>query len=114
MLYVMTERWPLARKYRDVFERIKESVLEIIATGKEDGRQPIPQSVAGLNVSLEGGIFGTASQELEQMIGDMIGDPRGGAALKGFDFQDVAPGNNWHLMNIVEPALNDVYVATWN
>jgi len=30
MLYVMTERWPLARKYRDVFETIKESVLAIL------------------------------------------------------------------------------------
>lgn len=33
MLYVMTERWPVARKYRDVFERIQASVSDVIAQG---------------------------------------------------------------------------------
>jgi hypothetical protein len=33
MLYVMTERWPAARKYRDVFEQIKTSVTDVIVKG---------------------------------------------------------------------------------
>jgi hypothetical protein len=53
MLYVMTERWPLAKKYRDVFERIKEAVMDILSGGKNQERQHIPRIVAGLSVGLE-------------------------------------------------------------
>jgi hypothetical protein len=75
MLYVMTERWPLARKYRDVFERIKESVLDILEKGKYQTRQHIPGSVLGLDLTagLEEGILGSASQDFDQMIGEITG-----------------------------------------
>jgi hypothetical protein len=53
MLYVMTERWPLAKKYRDVFERTKEAVMDILSAGKDQERQHIPRTVAGLSVGLE-------------------------------------------------------------
>ncbi|PVH71530.1 hypothetical protein DL98DRAFT_596856 [Cadophora sp. DSE1049] len=34
ILYVMTERWPASRKYRDLFEVVKKSVLDAISEGK--------------------------------------------------------------------------------
>ena len=34
ILYVMTERWPASRKYRDLFEGVKKSVLDAISEGK--------------------------------------------------------------------------------
>lgn len=37
----MTERYPSARKYRDVFERIKKSITDIIAQGKHEPRHPV-------------------------------------------------------------------------
>lgn len=33
MLYVMTERWPKARKYRNIFERVKQSAIDRIKRG---------------------------------------------------------------------------------
>jgi hypothetical protein len=82
--------WPLARKYRDVFERIKEVVLDIIARGKNQTRQHIPRRVERQFAGLEEGILGNASQNLEQMIGDMIGDPGDVASFEDFDFQGMA------------------------
>ncbi|KAI1633042.1 fungal-specific transcription factor domain-containing protein [Biscogniauxia mediterranea] len=41
LLYIVTERYPSARKYRDVFERIKTAVLSLIAQGKHQPRNPV-------------------------------------------------------------------------
>ncbi|KAI2619534.1 fungal-specific transcription factor domain-containing protein [Hypomontagnella submonticulosa] len=41
LLYIVTERYPSARKYRDVFERIKSSIMGIIAQGKHEPRNPV-------------------------------------------------------------------------
>ncbi|KAH9897468.1 fungal-specific transcription factor domain-containing protein [Xylariomycetidae sp. FL2044] len=41
LLYIITERYPSARKYRDVFERIKSAILNIIAQGKHQPRNPV-------------------------------------------------------------------------
>ncbi|RDW85138.1 hypothetical protein BP6252_02728 [Coleophoma cylindrospora] len=38
MLYVMTERWPSARKYRDVFEQIKDSVTGLVDQAQSSRR----------------------------------------------------------------------------
>ncbi|KAI1758781.1 fungal-specific transcription factor domain-containing protein [Hypoxylon sp. FL1150] len=42
LLYIVTERYPSARKYRDLFERIKSAVMGIIAQGKHKPRHPVP------------------------------------------------------------------------
>ncbi len=70
----MTERWPLARKYRDVFERIEEAVMDIISAGSTNQRQSenprtiqhIPRKVVDISGGLEQGILGNANQDLEQ------------------------------------------------
>jgi hypothetical protein len=41
LLYIVTERYPSARKYRDVFERIKKAILDLIAQGKHEPRHPV-------------------------------------------------------------------------
>ncbi|KXJ96076.1 fungal-specific transcription factor domain-domain-containing protein [Microdochium bolleyi] len=41
LLYIVTERYPSARKYRDVFERIKTTILTLIAQGKHEPRNPV-------------------------------------------------------------------------
>ncbi|KAL7628553.1 hypothetical protein AAE478_000068 [Parahypoxylon ruwenzoriense] len=41
LLYIVAERYPSARKYRDVFERIKSAILNLIAQGKHEPRNPV-------------------------------------------------------------------------
>lgn len=41
LLYIVTERYPSARKYRDVFERIKTTISTLIAQGKHEPRIPV-------------------------------------------------------------------------
>ncbi|KAI0117437.1 fungal-specific transcription factor domain-containing protein [Daldinia grandis] len=41
LLYIVTERYPSARKYRDVFERIKSAIMGIISQGKHEPRNPV-------------------------------------------------------------------------
>lgn len=53
MLYVMAERWPQARKYRDTFERLKQIALEreIQTDVGSKTRRPIRQSSTARPVS---------------------------------------------------------------
>ncbi|KIW00489.1 uncharacterized protein PV09_08010 [Verruconis gallopava] len=41
VLYVITERWPAARRYRDIFEILKQSVQDTIEEGGYRPRRPI-------------------------------------------------------------------------
>lgn len=38
---IVTERYPSARKYRDVFERIKKTIMGLVAQGKHEPRNPV-------------------------------------------------------------------------
>ncbi|KAE9978160.1 hypothetical protein BLS_000838 [Venturia inaequalis] len=78
ILYVMTERWPASRKYRDIFEAVKKSVLDAISEGKhiprtavttmkDDMQNSIP--MLQVNPATE-----TIPDDLEQMISDMTGE----------------------------------------
>ncbi|KAK8027234.1 hypothetical protein PG991_004290 [Apiospora marii] len=41
LLFIVTERYPSARKYRDVFERIKKTIMSLVAQGKHEPRNPV-------------------------------------------------------------------------
>lgn len=79
LLYIVTERYPSARKYRDVFERIKKSITDIIAQGKHEPRHPVH-----LDPSVQEGVpkfqghwepdMGMGN-EYNFMINNMIGNP---------------------------------------
>jgi hypothetical protein len=77
MLYVMTVRYPSARKYRDVFEDIKASVKELIK--KSTGQDQSSKHVASLDNdmrekvrNLESGfVTGGAREEFTWMIGEL-------------------------------------------
>jgi hypothetical protein len=99
--YVITERWPLARKCRDVFEQVKEA-----GYGCHCGCRPASDREAHISrtvLDLSGGeleqlIMRNASQDLDQMIGDTIGNMIsdsgivGGGGLAAVDFGDLGPG----------------------
>lgn len=72
VLYVITERWPGAKKYRDAFEIIRSGVLESIEGG-EGGRKPLGEVVKGTLRDV-GGLHPEGRREFERMVRDMIGD----------------------------------------
>ncbi|KAI5861689.1 fungal-specific transcription factor domain-containing protein [Durotheca rogersii] len=41
LLYVVAERYPSARKYRDLFERIRSAIMTMIAQGEHEPRHPV-------------------------------------------------------------------------
>lgn len=52
VLYVITERWPGARRYRDIFEAIKQSVQDTIEEGDYCPRRPIKRLKPNLHETL--------------------------------------------------------------
>jgi hypothetical protein len=79
MLYVMTERWPAARKYRDVFERIKNNFGDAIA--QRDTTKPGETTLTTLGSDLRDrchdlgrGFAGGGREDFNRMISDMTGE----------------------------------------
>ncbi|ETN38231.1 uncharacterized protein HMPREF1541_06262 [Cyphellophora europaea CBS 101466] len=66
MLYVMAERWSVGKKYRDLFEDVKKGVLE----GIEEGRRLSSLGNLPMDATMN-----NVSNDLEQMISDMAGQP---------------------------------------
>ncbi|KFA70194.1 hypothetical protein S40285_04420 [Stachybotrys chlorohalonatus IBT 40285] len=79
MLYVMAERWQVGRKYRDLFELVKKSVLETIEEGQHAPRSAVPSLKNGMQTSLQqlqaNTVVENVADDLEQMISDMTGEP---------------------------------------
>ncbi len=84
IMYVMTERLPTTRKYRDVFEEIKEALREMIARNIDNRRlrfSPFSDGVRERCRGLELGFNdGAAREEFSWMINDMTGRRRSSAA----------------------------------
>ncbi|KAI1376409.1 fungal-specific transcription factor domain-containing protein [Hypoxylon crocopeplum] len=76
LLYIVTERYPSARKYRDVFERIKSAILNIIAQGKHEPRNPVqidPNVQKGF-ANLEGQWAPGMGADFSYMVNTMTGN----------------------------------------
>ncbi|KAF2400581.1 hypothetical protein EJ06DRAFT_581691 [Trichodelitschia bisporula] len=73
VLYIITERWPGAKRYRDMYEAIKQSVFESIETHAYEPRRAIRSMdtalIGSLDQSEEGG------KEVSRMVADMAGEP---------------------------------------
>ena len=93
MLYVMTERWPAARKYRDVFERLKNGVADVSSstlTSISPSRNFNVQDsrAAGLSLiddeirNLNQGFTGVAREDYSQMIAQMAGDKKAASNIQ--------------------------------
>ena len=76
LLYIMTERYPSAKKYRDVFERIKTAVLSLIAQGKHEPRNPVnlDSNVQAGFQSLTASVGPTMGADFSFMINTMTGN----------------------------------------
>lgn len=74
VLYIITERWPGAKKYRDVYEEIMQSVVDSIEESKYEPRRTIKRLNTGrLFKSMTRNEEGRA--EVSQMVADMVGEP---------------------------------------
>lgn len=74
VLYVITERWPGARKYRDAFDNIKQCVLDFIAAGNQHPRQPLTVLDDNLRATLEDvqNLHPEGKEDFGRMISDML------------------------------------------
>jgi hypothetical protein len=72
VLYIITERWPGAKKYRDTYEAIKQSLLESVEESQYEPRRIIknlnPNLLPTMTRNEEG------STEVSQILADMAGD----------------------------------------
>lgn len=77
VLFVITERWPGARKYRDAFEAVKQNVIDPLAAGKNHvPRQPIAELKSIVPPSLPSSLeMSEDRQEFSRIVTDMAGDP---------------------------------------
>lgn len=83
VLYVITERWPGARKYRDAFESIKQCVLDLIALSDQP-RKPLVGLDPDLRATLEDvqRLHPEGRADFSWMMTDMVGETN---ELRGVD-----------------------------
>lgn len=78
ILYVMAERWPASRKYRDLFEAVKKSVIEAIEEGKHMPRKAVTSMKDDMQTPLQrldaDTTMESVTDDLQQMISDMVGE----------------------------------------
>lgn len=75
VLYIITERWPAAKRYRDVFENIKQLVLDSIEQNDYADRKAITNLKSNLQTTM--GNWQDAPEgppDFEAMIADMAGE----------------------------------------
>ncbi|KAK7918220.1 transcriptional regulatory protein [Apiospora marii] len=77
VLYIITERLPAARKYRDIYETIKSMALESIETSQYQARRAITKlrpCIQGALLALQSDQF-DEQDKLSAMLLDMTGEP---------------------------------------
>ncbi|EXJ82048.1 hypothetical protein A1O1_08117 [Capronia coronata CBS 617.96] len=78
ILYVMAERWPPSRKYRDLFEAVKKSVIQAIEEGKHIPRTAVTSMKGDMQKPLQSlhddTPMDSVTDDLQQMISDMTGE----------------------------------------
>lgn len=110
ILYVMTEKWSGGKKYRDLFEVVKKSVLDAIAEGKHIPRAVVTSMKDEVQDTLQSlqteSIVKTIPDDLEQMISAMAGEPMfwddidmdfGMGIGNPADFFGPADGESWEV-----------------
>jgi hypothetical protein len=74
VLYVITERWPGARKYRHAFETIKQCIMELLGDGELQPRKPLTGLDANLRATLKDvqNLHPEGKQDFGRMVSDML------------------------------------------
>ena len=112
ILYVMTERWPESRKYRDLFEAVKKSVLEAIEEGKHIARTAVTSLKSDMQASLRDlpadTTMESVSDDLEQMISDMTGEN-----IPFWTGTDVNMNEEQTFVEMIDPSMEIYETQAW-
>lgn len=74
VLYIITERWPGAKRYRDLFEAIKDPVLDTVDQHQNSPQTAVRQLQPGLHDALRSIIRSESRQdEFTAMLSEMSG-----------------------------------------
>lgn len=73
VLFVITERWPVAKKYRDAFEAVKQSVIDPLSNSPNQEPRRAIATLPPVEVPLQEG-----GQEYSRIISHMSGQETGG------------------------------------
>jgi hypothetical protein len=85
VLFVITERWPGAKKYRDAFEAVKQNVIDPLAEGKNYGpRHAIEVLKSIIPSTLPSVEMGEDRQEYSRIVTDMSGQDVDSALMQTF------------------------------
>lgn len=109
VLYVMTERWPKSRRYRDLFEAVKKSVLEAIEEGKHFSQTAVTSIQASIRDLHTDTIMESVSEDLEQMIRDMTGE-----IMPIWPGPDVSMEGEHDLDGLMAPSTETFEQQVWN
>ncbi|OTB07662.1 hypothetical protein M426DRAFT_242186 [Hypoxylon sp. CI-4A] len=114
LLYIVTERYPSARKYRDVFERIKSAVMGIIMQGNHEPRNPVqldPNVQKGF-ASFEGQWAPGMGADFSYMVNTMTGNA---TVTPSFDMGGMDPTAAVLVGGHQDPSAQlDQYQAAWS
>lgn len=106
VLYIITERWPGAKKYRDTYESIKQSLLESVEENEYQPRHPLKRTRPNLLLPMTRNEEGNT--ELTRMVEDMVGRPEAaqedglGPTTNSMQFQTAGRSNLSHQSNALD------------
>ncbi|EXJ88132.1 hypothetical protein A1O1_05060 [Capronia coronata CBS 617.96] len=101
MLYVMTERWPAAARYRDAFEGVKDSVFELISSRPHEPRSVVEGVDMRMRSALDtqDPVFPGSTMRQQagfgQMLDDIMGE--GQSHHSQAQLQGGWPSTNWGI-----------------
>ncbi len=70
VLFVITERWPAAKKYRDAFETVKQIVIDPLSDKQNHKPRRSIGTISSLELPLD-----EARQEYSSIVTHMTGQP---------------------------------------
>lgn len=87
LLYVISERYPSARRYRDIFERIKREGSYVAGSGSRMPGQALPNNVdLGQDIAMPTESWPGTGDDFERMLFEMTGQD-----IDGMLFQQPLP-----------------------
>ncbi|RDW76111.1 hypothetical protein BP5796_06932 [Coleophoma crateriformis] len=75
VLYIITERWPGARRYRDAFEGIKHTIIDLVSRGEHRPRKVVAE-VASQSKNVNINVDAECGDEFWSMVSEMAGNDR--------------------------------------
>jgi hypothetical protein len=102
VLYIITERWPGAKKYRDTYEAIKQSLLESVEESQYEPRRVIKDVYPNLLPPMVRNQEGSA--EVTHILAEMAGETQ---LLDSFDFTSSSAMVNSQLASEVQVSGQD-------